>query len=681
LELYQGPFLDGFFLSDAPDFERWADAERERLARAFGGALERLAEEATAEGDAKSAVEAWRRLAAEDPYNSRVTVRLLEALEAAGDRAGALRQARIHATLLEQEFGAEPDPEVTAVAERIGSGPATSASRGRVAGVREGKAPVAVPLTVVENETVPPESTASPEPAPIPVHALGPRTRGRLLRGRAVGLLGALIVGSSAVFALGWLLPGTSARSAAATEAAAASPKALAVLPFVNLSRDPEEEYFSDGLTEELIGVLSQLKALRVAARTSAFAFKGENRDIREIGRALNVGTVLEGSVRRVGDRIRVTAQLISAADGFHLWSRTYEREGTDIFAIQSELALRIASALEAQLTPAERARLARRPTTSPDAHVLYLRGRYFWNQRTRSGFVRAIDYFERATEVDPQYAAAYAGLAMAYSLQGLSGDLPPQEALERMREAALEALELDDGLAEAHAALGAYLNVFAWDSEASEQAYRRAIELDPSYGTARHLYGNLLGAMGRLEEAVAQKTKASELDPLAPQPTNSLGSMLLAAGHPEEAHEAFRTVLELDSTYWQAHAGLGAFYETTGQLEEAIHAHQRAVELASTNANARSRLARVLARAGRKDEAGVILGQLQGEAAASGIYPPVVAAAFVALDDVDGALEWLERSYRQRHPQLRFLDRRGDPRLADDPRYLDLLRRIGLPD
>jgi tetratricopeptide (TPR) repeat protein len=311
---------------------------------------------------------------------------------------------------------------------------------------------------------------------------------------------------------------------------------------------------------------------------------------------------------------------------------------------------------------------------------VLYLKGRHFWNQRTPSGFVRAIDYFERAIEVDPQYAAAYAWLAMSYSLQGLSGDLPPQEARERMREAALEALELDDGLAEAHTALGAYLNVYAWDSKGSEQAYRRAIELDPSFGTARHLYGNLLGAIGRLEEAVAQKTKAAELDPLAPQPTNSLGSMLLVAGRAEEAHEAFRSVLELDSTYWQAHAGLGAFYETTGQLEEAIHAHQRAVELASTNANARALLARVLARAGRKDEAGVILGQLQEEAARTGIYRPVVGAVFVALGDVDGALEWLERSYQQRHPQLRFIAGREDPRLANDLRYLDLLRRIGLP-
>jgi tetratricopeptide (TPR) repeat protein len=384
--------------------------------------------------------------------------------------------------------------------------------------------------------------------------------------------------------------------------------------------------------------------------------------------------------VRRVGARIRVTAQLINAADGLHLWSGTYEQEGTDIFAIQSELALRIASALEAKLTPAERARLARRPTASPEAHVLYLKGRHFWNQRTPSGFVRAIDYFERAIEVDPQYAAAYAWLAMSYSLQGVSGDLPPQEARGRMREAALEALELDDGLAEAHTALGAYLNVFAWDSKGSEQAYRRAIKLDPSFGTARHLYGNLLGAIGRLEEAVAQKTKAAELDPLAPQPTNSLGSMLLVAGRAEEAHEAFRSVVELDSTYWQAHAGLGAFYETTGQLEEAIHAHRRAVELASTNANARALLARVLARAGRKDEAGVILGQLQEEAARTGIYRPVVGAVFVALGDVDGALEWLERSYQQRHPQLRFIAGREDPRLANDLRYLDLLRRIGLP-
>jgi serine/threonine-protein kinase len=514
------------------------------------------------------------------------------------------------------------------------------------------------------------------------------RVRSRWGRVASIAGAGVLIAGLGAG-ALLWGDRGESSGVPASPEGSALAAgdapvdpsKTIAVLPFTNLSRDPEEDYFSDGLTEELIGVLSRVRALRVAARTSAFVFKGQNRDIRVIGAALNVGTVLEGSVRRDGNRIRVAAQLINVADGFQLWADTYERELTDIFAIQHDLALSIASALRAELTSAERERLGRPPTASAEAFALYLKGRHFWNQRTPIGFDRAIEYFQRAIAADSQYAAAHAGLAGVYSLQGLSGALGREEARERMRAAVLRALDLDDGIAEAHAVLGAYLHVYEWDADGAERELLRAIQLDPSYTTARHYYGNLLSAMGRVEEALIQKTMAVELDPLAPALSETLAFTLLYAGRPDEALHHVSNALELDSAYWRAHAVLGLVYETTGRAEDAIREFERANELARARTHRTGAdIARVLARIGRQREARQLITVLQVEAAATEAHEPAVATAFMALGEGDAAFAWLEEAYRQRHPHLPFIA--GDPRFAsmdDDPRFINLMRRVGV--
>jgi TolB-like protein/Flp pilus assembly protein TadD len=674
IKVYSGPFLDGFFVSDAPELERWVERERARLAGAHAKALETLAEAAETERDFPKAVEWWKLRAAHDPYDSGVALRLMHALDAAGSPAAALQHAAIHERLLQHEFEVDVPAEVRAAVESLR---------------RRRHAPEETTLTAPAAP-----DPVRPEDQPAPAADAGSGTHGtrrRRIRQAAFGLA------TAAVIALAWpLLTGRSAPAdGRGTAGARLSPPAalpadglrpqrtIAVLPFVNLSPDPEEEYFSDGLTDELIGTLSQVGALRVVARTSAFAFKGEEQDVRTIARMLGVGTVLEGSVRREGDRVRVSAQLIDAATGLHVWADTYEREGADMLEIQSDLALRIAAALEAELTPAERARLAHRPTASPEAHAFYLKGRYFWNQRTGSGFARAIEYFERAIEADSQYAAAYALLANTYTLQALAGVMTPQESRERVLGAALKAIALDDGLAEAHAALGTYLHTMAWDSEGAEREFRRAIALDPNYPSVRHSYGILLAAMGRLDEAVEQKRKAVELDPLAQQPSNSLGYTLLAAGRFEEARAAFGNALELDSAKWRAHAGLGAFYAATGQLEESVRAYARAVALAGAETYPRAYLARALALSGRKDEARQLLAELRAEATRSGIHDPTVAIVFLSLDDTDAALEWLERSYRQRHPQLRFMGGNTSPgfeALDGDPRYQDLLRRVGLP-
>jgi adenylate cyclase len=677
VEAYAGPLLDGFHVDGAPELDHWLDAHRERLARAHASALEQLAEDASAGADQKAAVGWWRRLAAREPYNARITMRLMQALEAAGDRAGALHQARIHALLLEQEFGAEPDPEVEVLAESLRIAPAVR---------RQVPEPVAgARLSLPEEPTLemahgPPSAESDRDLVTAPASATPEaHTVSRRLPARRRLVLPVVAGVGLALLLSAMLLPAAkTALGGAAPARIAASARAIAVLPCANLSGDPEQEYVSDGLTEELTGVLAQVHSLRVVARTSAFAFKGRNRDVREVASTLNVGTIVECSVRRAGDRVRVSAQLINARDGFHLWSETYQREGTDIFAIQSELAWRIAGALEAELTPVERARIARRPTSSPVAHTLYQKGRYFWNQRTGSGYTRAAEYYQRAIEADSQYARAYAGLASVYSMQGLFGTLTPEQAAERTRRYAQKALAIDPDVAEAHTAMGGYYQAHVWDSEAAEREHLRALDLDPNSSTAHFWYGNFLASMRRHDEAIAHMREAVELDPLSAQLSWALGWTLLVAGRPSEAIEQYRNAIELDSTYYAAYTGLGDAYAVVGRLEEAIRAHQRAVEL--TGGHPDPGLARVLALAGRTKEAREILMALRTTAARTQVYNPWVAPVFAALGDMDGAIDWLEHAYEQRQPSLRWMDGPVFAPLERDPRYRDLRRRIGLP-
>lgn len=674
---YAGGLLDGFHAGDAGSLEHWFDGHRARLALAYAETLESLAMDAAAGGDTTRAVAWWRRLAAVDPYNSRVTLRLMEVLESAGDRAGAIQQARVHATLLEEEFGAEPDPDVNALAERMRAEPVAARSAAHVPSTPEPDAVVAVAPEPAAVVALTPDAGGE---AHLPKHdpaELPARPRAMWRHATAVSLVA---VALAVLLAARGTLPGLRPRASAILETAAAGEKTIAVLPFVNSSSDPEEDYFSDGLTDELIGTLSRLRGLRPVARTSAFAFKGKDVDVREIGRVLNVGTVLEGSVRKEAGRVRVVAQLIDVETGFPQWSETYDREVTDVLAIQSDLALDIARALEAELSPAERKRVKRPPTRDPQAYVLYLKGRYFFNLRTSSGLELSIDYFERAIDIDPRFAAAYAGLASVYSLQGLAGQLAPAEASARTRAAATKAIELDDELAEGHTALGGYFHAHEWDSDAAEREHLRAIDLDPNYSTARHWYGNLLASTGRFEEAVVQKTRAVELDPLTPHLSVSLAGTLVAQGRTDEAVERLRNALELDSTYWGAHLGLAALHERMRRFDEAAAAYRRTLQLAAHTPQARAGLGRVLALTGRKDEARVLLAELQAEAVNTGLHYPVVATVMLALDDEEGALDWLEQSYRERHPQLRFIgEGDGFAPLAGHPRFMNLLRRVGL--
>ena len=465
-------------------------------------------------------------------------------------------------------------------------------------------------------------------------------------------------------------------RSAGATRPAAAS--SIAVLPFLNLSARPDEEYFSDGLTEELITTLSHVRSLRVVARTSAFAFKGQNRDVREIARLLGVGTVLEGSVRRDGERLRVSVQLIDASSGFHLWSTTYERRMKDLFEVQTDLALRIADALRAELTSAELAQLRRSPTTSLDAYTLYLKGRYFQQQRSGGRMSTAIEYFRRAIAADSGFAAAYAGLASVYGPLAIHGFIDPDRARAMMRGPGLRAVQLDPDLAEGHMALGAYYGVLEWEERRGEREFVRALELDPGDPTAYGYYAYLLETQGRFDEAIAARSRAYDLNPLEALAAAGRATALRLAGRLDAALADYRSALELDSTVWLTRYFLAELYETRGDLGNALRENDHAIANAGATLRPRAARARMLALSGDTSRARILVDSLKAEADSSGIWLPSIALALYALGRPAQALTWLERSYRQRHPELQYL--RVAPaaaRMRADPRFAEFFRRI----
>ncbi|MDX1534103.1 MAG: tetratricopeptide repeat protein, partial [Thermoplasmata archaeon] len=313
------------------------------------------------------------------------------------------------------------------------------------------------------------------------------------------------------------------------------------MLPLANISPDPSDEYFADGLTEELIHALSRVSGLSVIARTSAMRYKGADRSIAEIGRELDIQTALEGSVRKAEGQVRITVQLVDTGTEDHIWSQVYDRDLEDIFAIQSDIARRVARALRVQIARRDKRALDRRATRVVDAYTLYLKGRYHWNLRTEDGFRQAISFFEEALEKDPTYARAYSGLADAYALLAWFEMMPPHDAFPRAREAAEEALRFDDHLAEAYASLGLVKFQYGWDWEGAEAAFHQALELDPGYPTAHHFYADYLKAMGRFEEALSEMARARELDPFSLPVHTGLGHVLYLARQYDRAIAQYR--------------------------------------------------------------------------------------------------------------------------------------------
>jgi serine/threonine-protein kinase len=455
--------------------------------------------------------------------------------------------------------------------------------------------------------------------------------------------------------------------------------RSLAVLPLENFSRDPEQEYFSDGMTEQLITDLAQIGALKVISRTSVMQYKGTRKPIPEIAKELGVDAVIEGSVQRSGDRVRITAQLIEATTDRHLWARSYERDMRDILAMQGEVAQAIAGEIQVTLTPREKALLASARPVNPEAHELYLRGRYFWNQRTLESYQKGLRYFEQAIEKDPNYALAYVGLADSYALMTVFANVPPGETFSRARVAAQKALELDETLAEAHASL-AYIHLnYDLDWAGAKKEFRRSLELNPSYAQAHHWYAHYLTALGKMDEAFAESQRALDLDPLAPVMREHLCWQYMIARQPDQAIERCRQDLEVRPDFAQIRMHLGNAYLEKRMPEKAMAEFERALSASGNNALYRSSLVRGLAQAGRIAEAEKLLNEMKADAKQKYISPLEIAAACAGLGHTDEAMAWLDRAYAERSPTLYMLN--AEPRwdtLRSNPRFQALLRRIG---
>jgi TolB-like protein/Tfp pilus assembly protein PilF len=439
------------------------------------------------------------------------------------------------------------------------------------------------------------------------------------------------------------------------------------------------DEYFSVGMTEEITTALSRIEGLRVAARTSAFVFKGRSESVSEIGRQLGVGTVLAGSVRRADDRLRIAVQLINVEDGYHLWADVYDRDTRDVFAVQEDIAQAIMGALRVTLT-GETTAIVVRPTADLAAHDLYLKGRHAVNQRRGESLVQAAGYFEQAIALDPRFAQAYAGLADAQVLMPGYNVTSSSVAWPKGRAAAERALALDSTLAEAHTTLAYGTFMFDFDWRAAEEGFRRAIALNPGYATAHHWYGNFLGGRGDLEGYLHELRLAHALDPLSRQIGSEVGRALWALGRNDEAVTQLQQVLPADPLFAEAHVTLGRVYLQQGRLAEAIVEFQKGVELRGRDALDVAELAYAYAVTGRRSKAQRLLAELEERARREYVQPTMFAIVHIGLGEHDRAFHWLERAAAERDGWLAesIFYPTYDP-LRTHPRYAPLLQALGL--
>jgi TolB-like protein/DNA-binding winged helix-turn-helix (wHTH) protein/Tfp pilus assembly protein PilF len=531
-------------------------------------------------------------------------------------------------------------------------------------------ADVASVETIPAVETIPFATGDLPTPAdprPILVAATHADRHGRFawtISGVVLALVSAILVG--------WIVL---ARSGGSTTI-----RSLAVLPLDSLSSDSSQEYFADGMTDQLITTLGQISALRVISRTSVMAYKHTGKSLPQIARELNVDAVVEGTVIRSGAQVRITAQLIDAAADKHLWAQSYDGDLRDTLALQNTVARAIAEQIRINVTPQEQVALKHATVVNPVAYEAYLKGRYFWNKRTGDGLKRAKGYFDQAVASDPNYAQAYSGLADTYALLGdwQYAVMTAREALPKAKAAAVRALELDNTLGEAHTSLAFILDGFDWDGEAADREFRRGIELNPGYGTAHHWYAWHLSLLGRNRDAIAEMKKAESLDPLSLIINADLAELLLIAHLSDASIQQSRKTIDMDVTFSMAHNQLGQAYLQQQKYDLAIAELRKAIQLSEGSPASTANLARAYAVSGRRDEAMQLLGELKKRSSPGYSNAPEIAVIYTALGDRDQAMTWLEQGYEERFNPGVLLRPGFDP-LRSDPRFKTLIRRVGL--
>ena len=459
-------------------------------------------------------------------------------------------------------------------------------------------------------------------------------------------------------------------------------PRSVAVLPFANLSGEEDSEYFSDGVTDDIITSVSRIAELTVVSWTSVMRYKQSDEPVREIARALRVGTVLEGSVRRAGGRVRISAQLIDAIQDRHIWVESYDHRLEDIFEIQSDVATRIAEALATELSPEERADIDRRPTVEVEAYDQYLKGRFLWSRRTEDGLLKSIDYYGRSLEMDENFALAEAGLADSYVTLGLYGVSDPREVMPLAREAATRSLAIDPRAAEALTSLATVRGLYDWSWSEAERDYRHAIELQPNYPVAHHWYAsNLLTPLGRFDEARVELKKALELDPLSEAVATSVGVVCLYSGDCDSAVQRFDELLDVHQHFGMAHFFKGLAHAGLEQWPEAIACLGRADEFTGSSIEVRAAQGHALASSGREAAAREILVELKTRCDEHYCSPALRAQVHLGLGEKEEALDLLEQGADERAVDLVWMHVRPtyDP-LRGHPRFEALLKRVGLP-
>lgn len=644
LALYAGELLP------EDRYEDWAAARRERLGRLATRLLTESAQLYEANGQVQQSIERWQQLVAWNATNEEAHRHLMRLYALSGSRHEALTQYQQCQAALRKELDAQPEPQTIALYEQIVAGQLPS--------VREKTEPL---LNAEEQNSLPPFAPVAV--APLAAMPVPTRRKSRQI----------ILWASTAILLLAVVLGALYLRNRNQQPV-----EAIAVLPFTNGNADPNIEYLSDGITESLINSLSQLPSLRVMARTTVFRYKGREIDPQKIGTELNVQALLTGRVIQRGDELVIQADLIDVKDGAQLWGEKYSRKVADLLAIQSDITREISERLQLRLTNAEQLLVAKKQTDNPTAYNHYLKGRYYWNRRAVPEIQRGIEEFNQAINLDPNYAAAYSGLADAwYVLSGVH--LPPNEVIPRARAAAQKALELDDQLAAAHTSLAIVKWRYDWDWDGAALEFQRAIALDPNYPTAHQWYGLLQTYRGQFATGLTEIKQAQQLDPLSLIINANLGLSHHFAGHSDAAIAEFNRTLELDQNFALAHRFLGWAYETKNDYARATAAFQKAVQLDETP-SALSYLGHSYAVSGNQQAAREILQKLSAQAEQRYVSPYYFAVIHAGLNEDEQALEWFTKAVEDHSDSMVLLG--VEPkfaRLRTLPKFTELLRRVGL--